>query len=362
MKSEAEPLFYWGLVGILLVLLCCPLSGLLVSLALFEVSLDGFQLFVADLGSLSVGQCGFGEHSQFDDLHVSVVRNSFSTRGFLKSLLGERGFLGDVDVVGHRFVAVLLVAHQSLVRADQALHVRVVGGDQSVLGSVDQLIAEVDEVTFELELLTAERFENFLDFLIFDERHQILEGDRVNQSHVIDLDGLHVEVASHSLVVPHALGVLVGLELGVGLAELVELVLFGQTIDAVSENVVVAGSAESVSRVELVFVVDHLIDDGLELSHACSLGDGDRAVPRPLRVAQKAGVDLVLEAAIVEAELSSGFGGDCFVPDIHHSELPCWRLFVVYIVNLRKSERNLNPKNQENLNYTQRKRPSERFL
>ena len=311
-----------GLVGIGLVLLGAMLSGVLlgrlgVSLALFEVSLDGFQLVVADLGSLSVGQCRFGEHSQFDDLHVRAVRNSFSSRGFLKSLLGERGFFGDVDVVGHRFVAVLPVAHQSLVSADQALHVRVVGGDQSVLSSVDQLIAEVDEVTFELELLTTERFENFLDLFIFDERHQLFEGDGVDQTHVVDLDGLHVEVAADGLVVPHALGVLVGLELGVGLAELENLVLFGQTIDAVSENVVVAGTAESVSRVELVFVVDHLIYDGLELSHALCLRDRDRAVPRPFAVAKESGVSPVLQAAIVQAELSARLGLDCVVPDIH---------------------------------------------
>ena len=134
---------------------------------------------------------------------------------------------------------------------------------------------------------------------------------------MIDLDGLHVEVAADGLVVPHALGVLVGLEVRIGFAEIEDLVAGLEMFNAVGENVVVAGTAESVSFVELSFVVDDQIDDGLELRHANSLRDRDGAVARPFRVAEEATVGPVLETAIVEVESCTRLGFDVVVPDIH---------------------------------------------
>ena len=137
---------------------------------------------------------------------------------------------------------------------------------------------------------------------------------------MIDLDSLHVEVAADGLVVPHATRVLVSLEFRIGFSKIEDLVARLESIYAVRENVVVAGTTECVLCVELSLVVDDLIDDRLELSHSDSLRDRDCAVPWPVDVADEARVGLFLQAAVVEAESGSGLGHDVVVDDIVRSD------------------------------------------
>ena len=134
---------------------------------------------------------------------------------------------------------------------------------------------------------------------------------------MVDLDGLHVEVSTDRLVVPHALGVLVGLELGISFSNLMDLVLFSETFDPVAENVVVAGTTERVGFCELVLVIDNEIHDRHELGISDGLRNRDSAISRPLDVADEAAVSVLVENAIVKAEGCARLSFDLVIIDNH---------------------------------------------